>query len=142
MSHISSILGSLTLALAALAGHLKPQEAHVGTVFNFQPDEGACGSVNNGRARWDGVDVVLQLVSVSTLFPHLFQAALVIHLNPICNSTLSIQVNNKTLNVKVVDSFPEDNDAGSNDVGITKMDFKTLAPLRDGTIPNATWSIV
>ncbi|KAJ7246464.1 hypothetical protein C8J57DRAFT_1724858, partial [Mycena rebaudengoi] len=134
MRPIANILTSFTFALAALANNRRPQEGHNGTVFYFEPGEGACGFINNATEH---------VGTVSMSFCNAFPGATANpNKNPICNRTLSIRVNNKTLNVKVVDCFQEDKDAGPNDIGITKMDFETLAPLRDGIIPNAMWSIV
>ncbi|KAJ7511286.1 hypothetical protein B0H11DRAFT_1954614 [Mycena galericulata] len=104
-----------------------------GTVFQFEPDLGACGWTNTS-------DQSVGTVSMTT-FNNYPGATKNPNKNPICGRNMTIQANGVTVIVVVVDNFKEDKNAGPNDVGVTDMDFSTMANLKDGTIPNATWWI-
>ncbi|KAJ6626632.1 hypothetical protein B0H10DRAFT_2210926 [Mycena sp. CBHHK59/15] len=134
MLSVSKILLSLSFTLAAL-GMRQPSVERSGTVFIFEPDLGACGFTNTS-------DQAVGTVS-STVYKSYPGATANPNKNPICHHTMVVQVpNGQTVSVQIVDFFPENGDAGPNDVGVTKMDFVKMAPLDDGIIPNATWSIL
>ncbi|KAJ7077683.1 hypothetical protein B0H15DRAFT_861506 [Mycena belliarum] len=132
MTSTSKLLVSLVFAVAALAA---PQRAAViGTVFQIDPDLGACGWKNTSAQAVGAVS--------ATTFHSYPGATANPNKNPICHHNMNITANGITVVVQIVDYFKEDPNAGPNDVGIPVPQFVKMAPVRDGIIEDATWIII
>ncbi|KAF5320761.1 hypothetical protein D9619_002153 [Psilocybe cf. subviscida] len=125
---LSRVFILLSLAVVSVMAQTKG----TGNLFDFVPELGACGFVNNSQQLVASVSrVVFENFKGATANPND---------NPICKHKLLVKSGKKNVTAAIVDYYV--NNKTSVDVGLSPVGFNQLSKPGQGIVQNVTWSII